>query len=233
MLKNIFKILKKYRFFLITSIAGIISVILTFITPATKIYYVNFTVRISDEIEFQRILNSKEINREDLYQEITESINELAKFEHKENSGCKIALHNKTYNTYKFKNFYLIEFQLSHSKENLNATSECYGEIEQIIKKINDKYIRLTEMIYTEKFMNFKYRNDMSKNSYEFKNFLNNDEVKINKNILVLSKKITETESLFDNKITRFFCYFIILSFLFTLFINYKKFELLIKKYRY
>lgn len=233
MLKNIFKILRKYRFFLITSIAGIISVILTFITPATKIYHVNFIVRISDEMEFQKILISREINREDLYQEITESINELTKFGHKENNACKIALNNNTYNTYKYKNFYLVEFQLSHSKENLNATSECYGGFEQIIKKINDKYKRLAEMIYTEKYMNFKYRNDMLKNSYEFKNFLNNDEVKINKNFLVLSKEISETKSLFDNKITRFFCYFIILSFLFTLFINYKKFELLIKKYHY
>jgi hypothetical protein len=212
--------------------AGIISVILTFITPPTKIYHVNFIATISDEVEYQRLF-IREISKEDIYLEITESINDLTKLQYIENNSCKIALNNNSYNTFKYRNFYLIEFQLSHNKMNLNAVNECYGEFEQIIKKINNKYIRLAEFIYTEKYAFFNHQNDKSKNSYNLQFFLNNNEIKLNKNILFASKKINETKHLFDNKTSRFFSYFIILSFLFAFLINYKKFELLIKKQHY
>jgi hypothetical protein len=234
MLKNIFKISNKYRLILITNIAGIISVILTFITPATKIYYVNFIVQISNEVEYQRLFNSGQLNRQNIYQEITESIDEHIKFKNKNNtSSCKTVLNNNNYNTFKYLNIYLVEFQLSHNEKNLNAVNECFDEFEKIITKVNNNYVALAKFIYSEKYAIFNYQNNNFRDSYNFQNFLNNDEIKLNKNIIVLSKTINETESLFDNKISRFFCYFIILSFLFIFLVNYKKFELLIKKYHY
>ena len=235
MLKNIFKISKKYRLILLTSIAGIISIILTFITPTTKIYHVNFVFKISNANEYQSLFFTREINKEDLYLEITELINEHIRFiGEKKESSCKIALKNNNYNTFKYPNSYLVEFEISKNKKNLNATNECYDVFEQIGTQINNKYIKVAKFIYAQKYGLELNRRDKTNSSPNIANFLNNylynDEIKFNQNILTSSKIITETESLFDNRISRFFSFFIILLSLFIFLLNYKKLELLIKK---
>ena len=230
MLKNIFKFSKKYRLFHLTSIAGIISIILTFITPTTKIYHVNFVFKISNASEYQSLFFSKEINKEDIYLEITELINEHIKLI----GPCTVALKNNNYNTFKYPSSYLVEFQISHNKENLNVTNECYDVFEKIGTQINDKYIRIIKFIYVKKYGLELNRIDKTNSSFNIENFIDNYlynyEIKFNQNILTPSKIISERESLFDNRITRFFSFFIILSFLFIFLLNYKKLELLIKK---
>jgi hypothetical protein len=233
MLKNISKILKKYRLILIINIAGIISFILAFITPTTKIYHVNFIFKISNDIEYQRLFNSRELNKEDLYLEITETINQILKLRHTDRNWCKIVLKNNSYNTFKYKNLYLLEFQSSHNEVSLNAINKCYDEFEKYIAKTNENYLNLTRFIYNEKYEILSRQYNKSTFALDLEYLLNTDAIKLNKNIITLSKQINETKNLFDNKISRFFSYFIILSFLFTILVNYKKFVLLIKKKNY
>lgn len=74
MLKKFISNKKKSRLIAIIIITALISSILTYVSPASKIYRVKYTLNISENVYYQKLLISRELDINKLVTEVREEI---------------------------------------------------------------------------------------------------------------------------------------------------------------
>jgi hypothetical protein len=235
MLKKFISNKKKSHLISIIIITTLISIILTYVSPETKIYRVKYTLSFSENVLYQKLLYSKELDIDKLQIEVREQIHFLNNGTvNNFNNGCFKMWKKNTYDVYKYSNSIIIEFETDINK--LEEINKCYNAIEIQIEKLNKKIIRLVRFIYAEKI--YYNKNQLIDNKENIKFFddletFNKEQfIRINENFYILTKDFYQKENYFDKKINKFISYFIIL-FIFLLFLtNFKIIIYKIKQFK-
>ena len=236
MLKKFISNKKKFRLILIIIITVLISIILTYASPASKVYRVKYILKFSDNILYQKLLYSKELDVDKLQTEVREEINFLTNYSVKNfNNGCFEIWKKNTYDIFKYSSSITIEFESDVNK--LEEINKCYNTIEILIAKLNKKISKLTGFIYAEKLYYNKAQLFTDNKEIKFIDDLqkiNTDQnLKMNANFYNLTKDFYQKENYFDKKINRFISYFIVL-FIFLLFLtNFKRIIYKIKQFKF
>lgn len=224
MLKTFISNKKKSRLIAVIIITALISIILTYASPVSKVYRVKYTLNFSESVLYQKLLYSKELDMDKLLTEVREEIQFLNNSSVKNrNNGCLEIWKKNTYDIFKYTNSIVIEFETDINK--LEEINKCYNAIEIQIEKLNKKIKALTRFIYAEKI----YYNKLTINSTDvkfyndFEKFIKEQIIRIDENFYHPTKDFFQKENYFDKKINRFISYFIIL-FIFLLFLtNFNK----------
>ena len=222
MLKKFISNKKKSRLIPIIIITGLISIILTYVPPASKVYRVKYTLNFSENVLYQKLLYSKELDIDKLQTEVREEIQFLNNYSVKNfNNGCFEIWKKNTYDIFKYSNSIIIEFETNINK--LEEINKCYNTIEIQIEKLNKKIKSLVRFIYSEKIYYNKLQSFTNKADTKFfddlESFNKEQIVRINENFYNPTKDFFQKENYFDKKINRFISYFIIL-FIFLLFLT-------------
>lgn len=222
MLKKFISNKKKSRLIAIIIITALISSILTYVSPASKIYRVKYTLNISENVYYQKLLISRELDINKLVTEVREEIQLLNNQSEKNfDNGCYKIWGKNTYDILKFSNSIVIEFETDINK--LEEVNKCYNAIVILIEKLNKKIKSLTRFIYAEKiyFNRALEINDKTYNKFsdDLETFTKENIIRINA-FYMPTKDFFQKENYFDKKINRFISYFIIL-FIFLLTLTY------------
>lgn len=222
MLKKFISNKKKSRLIAIIIITALISIILTYVSPVSKVYRVKYTLNFSENVLYQKLLYSKELDIDKLQTEVREEIQFLNNYSVKNfNNGCFEIWKKNTYDILKYSNAIIIEFETNINK--LEEINKCYNSIEIQIEKLNKKIKSLTRFIYAEKIYYNKLQLITDKTDtkpfHDLELFNKEQIIRINENFYNTTKDIFQKENYFDKKINRFISYFISL-FIFLLFLT-------------
>jgi hypothetical protein len=222
MLKKFISNKKNSRLIATIIITTLISIILTYVSPVSKVYRVKYTLNFSENVLYQKLLYSKELDIDKLQTEVREEIRFLHNHSVKNfNNGCFEIWKKNTYDIFNYSNSIIIEFETDINK--LEEINRCYNAIEIQIEKLNNKIKTLTRFIYAEKIYYNKTPLITDKTDSIFFDdleiFNKNQIIRVNENFYNPTKDFFQKENYFDKKINRFISYFIIL-FIFLLFLT-------------
>jgi len=226
MLKKFISNKKNSRLIAIIIITALISIILTYVSPVSKVYRVKYTLNFSENILYQKLLYSKELDIDKLQTEVREEIQFLNNFSEKNfNNGCFEIWKKNTYDIFKYSNSIIIEFETDINK--LEEINKCYKTIEIQIEKLNKKIKTLVRFIYAEKIYYNKSKLITDKTDIKFfedlEKFNEEQIIPINENFYNPTKDFFQKENYFDKKINRLIGYFIILFIFLVLLNNFNK----------